>query len=293
MKKILSGETLIFEVEHLRKNGQVIPLEVSANLVTIGKEKYVLGFHRDITERKLAEKNFQKIFDESPVGIIITGANSQFLKVNKRFCELVGYTEEELLEMGFRDITHPDTVASDLGAVKRMINGEIKTYHTEKRYIKKTGEPTWVLVTASAVFEGKSFLYFITTVEDINSKKLAEEQLLNKTQEINSFFDVVPDLLCISDSSEKFIRINKSWEKVLGYPVKELLGKKVLDFVHPEDREKTQKLLNIATQEPVIDFTNRYLAKDGSYRILEWRSRPVGGTVYSAARDITDREKMQ
>ena len=114
----------------------------------------------------------------------------------------------------------------------------------------------------------------------------AEKQ---RSEELERFFSVNLDLLCIADTSGNFLKLNKAWEDILGYSVEELMEQRFLDFVHPDDIEATLQQMQILTeQDTVLNFVNRYRRKDGSYRYIEWRSHPYGSTIYAAARDITE-----
>jgi len=113
-------------------------------------------------------------------------------------------------------------------------------------------------------------------------------------QELSHFFECNLDLLCIVDTDGHFLRMNREWEKVLGYSVSELENRPFMDFVHPDDREATlQTFGRLTAQEEVLSFENRYRHKDGSYRWLEWRSVPQGNIIYAAARDITERKRNE
>jgi len=115
-----------------------------------------------------------------------------------------------------------------------------------------------------------------------------------REQELENYFQLSLDLLCIADTSGRFIRLNPEWEKVLGYSVRELEGQLFLNYVHPEDMEATlASLASLDAQQAVIGFENRYLSSDGSYRWIEWRSIPHGNLVYAAARDITERKQIE
>lgn len=108
------------------------------------------------------------------------------------------------------------------------------------------------------------------------------------------FFTVNLDLLCIADLEGNFIKVNTAWEQVLGYSVQELEKRKFLDFIHPEDMEATLNAIEMIRQnKQVINFINRYCSKDGSYRYIEWKSQPYGEFIYAAARDITERVKLE
>jgi PAS domain S-box-containing protein len=125
-------------------------------------------------------------------------------------------------------------------------------------------------------------------------KKVAEEGLLQKTEDLDQFFKVSPDLLCIANTDSYFLRLNPAWERTLGYSREELMAKRFLDFVHPDDLLGTQEAVSAqATEQKVIHFENRYRCKDGTYRWLGWSSVPAGKLIYAAARDITERKRAE
>jgi len=142
---------------------------------------------------------------------------------------------------------------------------------------------------------------FIVRISDITTEKLLEDkansyknELLNKTEELERFFSVNLDLLCIADTDGKFIKLNKSWESMLGYSIDYLEGKNFLDFVHPDDLKMTHEALSqLGEQKQVINFVNRYKTLGGNYKYIEWRSHPYGKNIYAAARDITERKLME
>ena len=113
-------------------------------------------------------------------------------------------------------------------------------------------------------------------------------------EEADRYFNSSLDLLCVADTSGRFLRLNPEWEKTLGYSLDELQGKLFLDLVHPEDQEATRMVLSeLSRQHEVVSFENRYRCRDGSYRWIEWRSRPQGEIINAAARDVTDRKKAE
>jgi PAS domain S-box-containing protein len=114
------------------------------------------------------------------------------------------------------------------------------------------------------------------------------------SRDLTSFFDVSLDLLCIRDAGLRFVKVNKTWETILGYRASELEGRRVIDFIHPDDHRATlEQMQRIKGEEILSGNVNRYRHKDGSYRHLEWRARQVGELVFGAARDITDRLAVQ
>lgn len=121
-----------------------------------------------------------------------------------------------------------------------------------------------------------------------------KEILAGVAAELERFFDVVPDLLCIANLQGRFLKINRAWTEVLGYSPGELKEVRFLDIVYEKDRQSTLNALSAFDEEhPVLDFANRCRSKDGGLRHIEWRAQRYGELVYAAARDITDRVGME
>ncbi len=141
---------------------------------------------------------------------------------------------------------------------------------------------------------GESNKRHIISLSDVTDKKRLQDELLRKTAELENFFDVNLDLLCIADLEGNFIRVNKEWESVLGYSKEALEKMRFLDFVHPEDMASTLDAISrLAESKKIFNFTNRYRCMDGSYRFIEWRSHPAGQLIYAAARDITESKQAE
>jgi PAS domain S-box-containing protein len=109
---------------------------------------------------------------------------------------------------------------------------------------------------------------------------------------MENLFDLSPDLMCLAGVDGYFKRVNRAFERTLGHLAQELVSRPMIDFVHPEDRERTRTALEVlAAGEELHQFENRYICRDGAIRWLQWNCRPVpgtGGLVAAAARDITD-----
>jgi len=154
---------------------------------------HLVGVAIDITDRKYmeaalrtSEQRFRAIFEQVAVGIAHVGLDGRWLLVNQRLCDIVRYTQAELLTTSFQAITHPDDLETDLSLIRRTLAGELSTYTREKRYIRKDGTITWVNLTVKLVYNSLGQPdYFITVVEDINERKQLEMQLL-QSQKIES-----------------------------------------------------------------------------------------------------------
>jgi PAS domain S-box-containing protein len=149
-------------------------------------------------------------------------------------------------------------------------------------------------IIAALVFILAQSLLILMLLAQKRRRKSAEGSLRQKTDELDRFFSVTLDLLCIANTEGYFLRLNPAWEKVLGYSRKELMANRFLNFVHPDDLAGTQEAVSkLASQRELIHFENRYRCKDGTYRLLEWTAAPAGELIYAAARDITERMEAE
>ncbi|PSB20418.1 PAS domain S-box protein [Phormidesmis priestleyi ULC007] len=243
------------------------------------------------------EQEFETTFELAGVGIAHVSPTGQWLRVNQKLCEIVGYSHEELVQKTFQEITYLEDLDSDLECMHQLLAGEIPNYSLEKRYIRKDGSLVWINLTASLVHKPNGDpKYFIAVVKDISAHKQAETELKQAKDDRDRFFTLSLDLLCVAGMDGYFKRINPAFERILGYSADELLGKPFLEFVHPDDRATTlaevEKLVAGAT---TLHFENRYRCQDGSYRWLDWVSVPIveEGLVYAVAHDVTQHKQAE
>lgn len=152
----------------------------------VGRVTHFISTGKDITVREQAleelresEQRFHGTFDQAAVGIAHVSLDGQWLRVNRRLCDIVGYTEEEMLALRFQDITYPEDQGTDAEYTSRLLTGEIPHFSLEKRYIHKDGAIIWINVTVSLVREPSGApKYFIAVTEDITRRKEAEAQLV-------------------------------------------------------------------------------------------------------------------
>jgi PAS domain S-box-containing protein len=153
-----------------------------------------VGVISNITERRnvdnllrVSESKFRKIYEDGPYGIALVNNKFMFITANATFCNTVGYSEEELLCLTFKDITYSDDVDKDLENVNKLINKEILVLKTEKRYIRKDGEVIWCSLTVSSIYQDDgTFLYNVAIINDITERKKIEFILKEKSDEIEA-----------------------------------------------------------------------------------------------------------
>jgi len=146
--------------------------------VSVGAVVFVRLSAPLVRRLEASESKFRSTFEQATVGLAHARGDGRFLEVNPTFCEITGYTREELLGLTFHDITHPEDVAADSEQVARLLAREVDTYALEKRYVQKDGAVVWVNLKATAVFDASGSLsYLMATVEDVTEFRTVQEEL--------------------------------------------------------------------------------------------------------------------
>ena len=199
------------------------------------------------------------------------GGSSLFLPIDRHLAEVL---PPDLLAKQLRHIEQALTTG-DLQVWEQQLIKEGQTCHEEVRLVPCSDDECLVIV------------------RDITQRKQMELELEAKIEELDRFFSVSLDLLCIADTDGYFRRLNSAWEKTLGYGLAELENTPFISYVHLDDVAATIEAVSaLANHQEIISFTNRYRCLDGTYRWLEWRAVPIHGLIYAAARDVTDSQEM-
>lgn len=295
------------EVTTCTKAGEMKVVLLSAEVCDLQGQDTLIVIIRDITDRKNLENDLQHaeaktrdILNSAIAGItslrVFQDSTWHIDQVSAGVEILSGYTAEELTLDNHLWVNRIDS--EDWQALVPQIFAHIfaeQTNRYEYRFRHKDGSIRWLSQTNSSHWDDEQGCWVVTAISvDITDRKQAELALQAKSEELDRFFSVALDLLCIANTDGYFLRLNPQWERTLGYSLKDLEGVKFLDYVHPEDLDITlDAIALLAQQQEVCDFVNRYRCRDGSYRWIEWRSFPVGTLVYAAARDITDRKQAE
>jgi PAS domain S-box-containing protein len=125
-----------------------------------------------------SENKFRKIYEDGPFGMALVGNDSKFLIANATYCQIIGYSEEELQSLTFAETTYPEDIGKDIPNIKKLIAGEIPIYKTEKRFVRKDGQVIWGALTLSANFKDDGqFLYNTAILTEITERKKAQDAL--------------------------------------------------------------------------------------------------------------------
>lgn len=258
---------------------------------------------RDVSEEYIMRREFQKsierfeqIAEQAHEMIWEVNAEGIYTYVSNACWTILGYLPEEIIgKMHYSDLRSKDDLES-----RKKITDEIVLKRDAYRdflncIVAKNGEKRWVLTNGLPVFDTQgNYRGYRGAEYDITARQNAEEELLSKTKEIDQYFNCSMDLLCIADRNGFFRRLNPEWERTLGYSLKQIEGRNLLEFVHPDDQEITQKSFEaISEQSPLLNIENRCLAKDGSCHWIEWRIYLAENLIYASAHDITMRKYTQ
>ena len=173
------------EVVGRRKDGSTFPLDLAISTFRLGEGRYFNGIVRDITERKRAqealresEERFRGTFENAAVGIAHEDLAGRFLRFNKKFCAILGYSPEELVGKTLSEVTYHEDLADDLARFDALTRGETSSYTLEKRFIRKDGALVWARVTVSLQVEAAGNpTYCIKIIQDITDRKRVDDEL--------------------------------------------------------------------------------------------------------------------
>ncbi len=233
-------------VDYIRK-----PIHIDSLRIRVNIHVELIRIQK-ILEQKIYEQGltFDTIFNQAPIGIAISHCMEPFdtnssiiISMNPMFEQIIGRTKEELLELGWAKITHPDDMEEDMRNFRRLRAGEIKSYSMEKRYIKPDGSIVWVHMTVAPLIFAEDRLYnHICLVQDITARKAAEADLLESERSKSVFLSHLPGLAyrCYYDREWTMQFVSDGCLELTGYTPESLLYNKDLSFndlITPEYRE--------------------------------------------------------
>jgi PAS domain S-box-containing protein len=292
-----------FETIHVCKDGTTFPVEISARLVEIEGIKYYQSIGRNITERKFAEdtlkeseEKFRKIFEESPISILMADNNFQIIRINPSFCKLLGYDESEIMKLTFRDFTHPDHIRNDEMALYELTEGKIPIYRTEKRYFRKDRSVIWGSTTVSLIRDSNDQVqYFLAMVEDITLRKESEFQIEESNSLLRTTLESTADGILVVDLTGKIVQFNRKFTEMWKIPetiINSRDDEKVISFVRDQLKEPDSFVSNVRHLYENPNSVSFDLLEFSDGRVFERYSQPqkisneIIGRVWSF-RDIS------
>ncbi len=242
-----------------------------------------------------SELKFRLMYENTPTGVVIISLDNKILSANKAYCEMLGFTEFELINKSLKDITHPETFVQNSDLQKKLGQELIPSYQLEKKFIQKDGNIVYGLLNATLIKNsaGKP-VHFLGSVQNITQRKKAELELrtqnneyalLNKEYKIineeliiakakaeeneklfKDILNTVPDPLSVTDmKTEKYIYINKGFEKITGYTEKEIIGKTVAEInIWKNYTERELFVKQLKKNGFIQNFESEFKMKSGS-----------------------------
>jgi diguanylate cyclase (GGDEF)-like protein/PAS domain S-box-containing protein len=236
----------------------------------------------EITRLEVQEL-FETAFSQAPIGIALVGLDGRWIKVNRAMCDLIGFSEEELLKRTSQDVTHPDDLEADLAQVRLLLEGRIAGYQMEKRYVKRSGELLWALLSVSLVRDANGMpAHFISHVKDISREKHDERRLRAAELEARTQRDHATAI--ISAMSEGYALtvdgeitlVNESLCKLTGFSREELVGAELpFPFWPPEHQTEIMRLRNDVVQKRGGSLELTLMRKGGERFEAEVNARPA------------------
>lgn len=221
--------------------------------------------------------------------------NFRFTYISQNAQDVLGLSEDLISQQkAIIDLIHPADLLSVLKYFTQV--REVQQLIMQNRFFDKNGQSVWYQTELS--YDEKENLIFGLT-QDISEIKTGfsgtNVNTVDESDKLRGIFQFSTDLICIAGLDGYFKEINPAFEKTLGYPENDLLQKRFLDYVHPDDRASTIKAMEILDAGQAIkDYENRYRKKNGDYIWLSWMAHPIPGTdlVYAIARDISEKKKV-
>ncbi len=298
-----------FQTSHRRKDGVLIDLDVSSSIFQTDTSPLVAAFVRDITDQnqvkealRESEERFRGAFEAAAHGMALVAPDGRWLKVNRSFCRLVGYTEEELLATDFQTLTHPDDLEADLQLAQKLLAGEVPSFQMEKRYIHKGGHAVWILLSVSLVrdAEGRP-LHFVAQIQDISERKKVEESLqrnektLQKAQRIAQLgrwdWDINANRATLSEDLVRMFGLQ---------PQEHISYEDFLGIIHPDDVDHVKKAIEDAVYKSKAFSTDyRIIRPDGTEKAIHSEGEVYDddagkpASMFGIAQDISDRKKLE
>ena len=246
---------------------------------------------------------FEKTFHYCAVGLAHVGIDGTFIRVNKKLCDFLDYSDQELTKLTFQDLTAPDHLDEDLDQFERLLEGQIDNYSIEKRYIRRDGKRVWAKLTVSLVRDDSNNPdYFISVVEDIDEKKRIQSELFQVDALFSKIVSAFSERTFIWVATPDFSKLkyaNDGYANIFGRSEYELYCNPMsfLDHVHEDDRARVAKVFS---RRPLENWDIQYRIYDskGAVKYLHDRGnlifddRETQTLILGTADDIT-REKNQ
>jgi PAS domain S-box-containing protein len=309
--RVLKGNVVSqYEGLGLRSDGHVFNLSVTASPImnSAGDVAAISTILCDISERLRSEQKlreseelFREVFEHAPFGMGIACLDGRYIKVNAKLCEMLGYSEAQMLELGWANVTHPD----DLELTKRRNELLLKDpggfHEAEKRYIHRNGSVVWARVKVSLVRDPACVpSCFVVHMDDITQRKKTQEVLRESEDRFRVMADSFPTMMWVTGSEGEPQFINQAYRDFCATTCEEVEDGKWQQALHPDDAPEYLAAFNRAVHDKLpFKSEARVRRADGEWRLIASRAEPrlsksgvfLGHVGISS--DITDRRQAE
>lgn len=244
-----------------------------------------------------SEERFRKVFEDGPLGMVMVNPGERrFDRANAAFCRMLGYTEKELLSLTVTDVTHPEHRKKDAVELKRVLAGEIPSYRTEKRYLRKDGRVVWGSVIAGVIRDpGGKPLYSLAMVEDITDRRRMEQALRRSEDDLKALFDGAREAIMLLDARGTVLNANAAMCERLGVAPDEFVGRYAFDALPPllakKRRARFDDILRSGKPQLFEDERDGRTTESHMYPILGPSGHVTRVAVFVI--DITNRKRTE
>ncbi|WP_436535768.1 PAS domain S-box protein [Actinoplanes sp. HUAS TT8] len=251
------------------------------------------GAAMEAADRKLRDERdyIRSVLDSLREGVLTAAADGQILHATPRWCEITGYAASDVL--GLRP-PYPWWPPERRSMMAELMDTTLCTpgaREIDTCIVRADGTRVDVLLTVCPVPARDGQVMRLVTYRDLTERKAAEAERQRMSDQVDHFFEMSGDLLCIVDRDGYFQRLNPAWERTLGFTLGELMSRPYLEFVHPDDAERTYADARqmLAAGVRLANFENRFQCRDGSYCWLSWSATLAdgGAMIYGVGRDTT------
>lgn len=227
------------------------------------------------------------------------GLDGYWEKVPSRFCELLDYTEEELKQLSFAEIIHPEDREEGKAITRKIKGGDLREFELENRYLTKSGETIWVYIGGALIKNDEGYpQYVVCYMHDVSHQKKAQEELKESRQRFKSLFKHNPHPVYYFDLEGNFLGVNEKLVEFTGYSREELLGLNYESFIVEEDLERTKEQFQKAASGIPGEYEIQVVVKDGEKRDIRVTKFPMYVNdevigVFGILQDITEQKKAQ
>ncbi len=260
----------------------------------------ISAFEYTKDELRKSENKFRSIFEHSPIAIVLINSRLQPLMLNDQFCEILGYSKNEILDLSMQVITYSEDFETNNLLYIRLFEGKINSFTISKRYLKKDASKIWVKVTVSAI-QNKNGLpeNAIAMVQDISAEKKATEELLNSEYKYRTLIENANDGIGLFDFNMKPIVYNTSLYEMLGYNLTEYLdfNHQQYELFHSKDKDSARDAIIKVKRNEKVKIEKRLINKNGQYKHYSINYIPVvheeKPAILVFRRDISKRKEAE